>query len=50
MTDYKKVFLDTAPFIYYIEKNDNNPQNFEKVKKFLMQGYHDDISHYLSSL
>lgn len=39
MTDYKKVFVDTAPFIYFIEKNANNPQYFEKVKNFFMSGY-----------
>ena len=39
MTDYKKVFVDTAPFIYFIEKDENNPQYFEKVKKFFMNGY-----------
>ena len=26
MTDYKKAFVDTAPFIYFIEKDENNPQ------------------------
>lgn len=35
MTGYKKVFIDTAPFIYYIEKNEAHPQYFEKVKRFL---------------
>ena len=34
MIDYKKVFVDTAPFIYFIEKDDNNPQYYEKVKNF----------------
>ncbi len=34
MTDYKKAFVDTAPFIYFIEKNENNPQYYDKVKKF----------------
>ena len=29
MTDYKKVFVDTAPFIYFIEKDSNNPQYYE---------------------
>ena len=28
MTDFKKVFIDTAPFIYFIEKDINNPQYF----------------------
>ncbi len=39
MTDYKKVFVDTAPFIYFIEKNENNPQYYDKVKNFFMNGY-----------
>lgn len=30
MTDYKKVFIDTAPFIYYLEQH---PQYFEKAMK-----------------
>lgn len=34
MTDYKKAFVDTAPFIYFIEKDENNPQYYDKVKKF----------------
>lgn len=32
MTEYKKVFLDTAPLIYYLE---NNPVYHEYVKGFL---------------
>ena len=39
MIDYKKVFVDTAPFIYFIEKDVYNPQYFEKVKEFFMNGY-----------
>ena len=35
MIDSKKVFVDTAPFIYFIEKDSNNPQYYEKVKGFL---------------
>lgn len=35
MIDFKKVFVDTAPFIYFIEKDSNNPQYYEKVKVFL---------------
>ena len=42
MTDYKKVFVDTAPFIYFIEKDDKNPQYYENVKKFLKDGYDND--------
>lgn len=29
MIDCKKVFVDTAPFIYYIEKDENNPLYIE---------------------
>lgn len=39
MTDYKKAFVDTAPFIYFIEKNVNNPKYFDKVKMFFLNGY-----------
>lgn len=42
MTDYKKVFVDTAPFIYFIEKDENNPQYYDKVKKFFGNGYEED--------
>lgn len=34
MIDYNKSFVDTAPFIYFIEKDSNNPQYYEKVKGF----------------
>ena len=43
MTDYKKVFVDTAPFIYFIEKDDNNPQYYDKVKNFFKNGYENSI-------
>ena len=43
MTGCKKVFIDTAPFIYLIEKNEVNPQYFDKVKKFFDYGYQNDI-------
>lgn len=42
MIDFKKVFIDTAPFIYFIEKDDNNPQYHEKVKAFFKDGYNND--------
>ena len=42
MTDYKKAFVDTAPFIYFIEKDENNPQYYDKVKKFFSNGYEAD--------
>lgn len=39
MIDYKKVFVDTAPFIYFIEKDVNNPVYYDKVKNFIKNGY-----------
>ncbi len=33
MTECKRVFIDTAPFIYYLEQN---PQYFEKAKDFFL--------------
>lgn len=43
MTEYKRVFIDTAPFIYLIEKNEDNPQFYNKVKKFFDDGYNNDV-------
>ena len=31
MTDFKRVFVDTAPFIYYLE---NSPLYEDAIKKF----------------
>ena len=42
MIDYKKVFVDTAPFIYFIEKDDNNLQYYERVKEFFKDEYDND--------
>lgn len=42
MTDYDKAFVDTAPFIYFIEKDSNNPQYYNKVKRFFQKGYEND--------
>ena len=42
MIDFKKVFVDTAPFIYFIEKDSNNPQYYERVKKFFENVYNKD--------
>lgn len=39
MTDFKNAFIDTASFIYFIEKDANNPQYYEKVKSFFRNGY-----------
>ena len=40
MIGYKRIFVDTAPFIYYIEQN---PEYFDKAKRFFMQAYEDDV-------
>lgn len=42
MIGFKKVFVDTAPFIYFIEKDSNNSQYYEKVKAFFKYGYDSD--------
>ena len=42
MIDFKKAFIDTAPFIYFIEKDSNNPQYYETVKGFFKDGYDND--------
>lgn len=34
MIDFKQAFIDAAPFIYFIEKDSNNPQYYKKVKDF----------------
>jgi predicted nucleic acid-binding protein len=40
MTDCKKIFVDTAPFIYYLERN---PTFFESAKDFFMTCHHKNI-------
>lgn len=40
MTGYRKVFVDTAPFIYYIEGSIGNPEYSSKAKKFF-KGCHE---------
>lgn len=40
MTEYKRVFIDTAPFIYYLEQN---PHYFEKAKEFFLDCYENEI-------
>lgn len=34
MIEYKRIFIDTAPFIYYLE---NNPMYFDKMMKFFSE-------------
>lgn len=49
MIDFKKAFVDTASFIYFIEKDSNNPQYHEKVKDFFKYGY-DNGREFVSSV
>lgn len=42
MTDFRRAFVDTAPFTYFIEKDSNNPQYYDKVKAFFKYGYDND--------
>lgn len=42
MTDFRRAFVGTAPFIYFIEKDSNNPQYYDKVKAFFKYGYDND--------
>lgn len=42
MIEYKKAFIDTAPIIYFIEKDENNPQFFDRIKDFFKQAYETD--------
>ena len=49
MTDFNKVFVDTAPFIYFIEKDIYNPQYYENVKCFFKDGY-DNGKKFVSSV
>lgn len=47
MTDFKSVFNDTAPFIYYFEYNE---QYYEKVRNFFMSCYERNIQMVTSSV
>lgn len=40
MTEFNKVFFDTAPFIYYLERNEFF---FDKVKSFFQECYRKQI-------
>ncbi len=39
MTGFEKVFVDTAPFIYFIEGSRDNLQYSDRVKRFFMDCY-----------
>lgn len=47
MTEYKKVFIDTVPFIYYLERN---PQYFDKAKMFFQSCYENKVNMVTSTI
>lgn len=44
MTGFEKIFIDTAPFIYYIEKNEEDTRYFDKMERFFIDGYQNDVA------
>lgn len=36
MIEFKRIYIDTSPYIYYLEKN---PQYSDKEKNFFMESY-----------
>lgn len=48
MTGCRRVFVDTAPFIYYIEENKENPQYYSKVRNFFEYCYNNDLELFTS--
>lgn len=47
MTDFKKIYLDTSPFIYLLEKS---PEFYEKVKRFFLDCYQSENELYTSTV
>ncbi len=43
MIECKKVFVDTAPFIYCIEESKDNPRYYNMVQGFFEACYRKDI-------
>lgn len=37
MIEFKRIYIDTSPYIYYLEKN---PQYSDKVKDFFIKSYY----------
>ena len=37
MIEFKRIYIDTSPYIYYLEKN---PQYSDKVKNFFIKSYY----------
>lgn len=40
MTEFKRIFVDTAPIIYYLE---NNPLYIDKVGRFFEKSFRKNI-------
>lgn len=49
MIGYKKIFLDTAPFIYYIEGNEYNPNYCKKMRSFIKDNY-ENLAEFVTSV
>ena len=47
MTGFKKIYLDTSPFIYLLEKN---PEFYENVKQFFLDCFKDENELYTSTV
>ena len=47
MTDFKKIYFDTSPFIYLLEKN---PEYYDLVKQFFLDCYNDENELYTSTV
>lgn len=50
MTECKRLFIDTAPFIYLIERDENNPEYFFKVKEFFTRCYENNVDFITSAI
>ena len=44
MTNKIKVFIDTAPFIYFIERNENDTHHHAQMRQFFDKCYHTDMT------
>ena len=49
MTDCKRTFIDTAPFIYLIEKSENNPHYYKDLYPLNKEQYRIVKKHYIET-
>lgn len=47
MTEFKRIYIDTSPYIFYLEKN---PQYGDKVKNFFMKSYNSGSKYVTSTI